>query len=1038
MTPQDIERYVLLASDASNLQLQQQANSFLNQWVTSTSDSVLADAICEVVRVTQREVVLFYALTVFSRLNSAAPQQRTVFRQEILSQLFRSSSITSIPTGSAAEAAIGNDSATSIVNNYQNRSSWSPTYLRTKVGVLLARFIQLDYPNSWPSAFDDLQSPLMLQNAPDILLRTLVALMDEFGKDETEVNSQIKNAMRGYGNLNSNPTTPQQSISGRLIETILSILERALIETKDQADQQMQMNAVLSLTVLKGLMSWVDISLILGNKRVLQLIFGSLERGSTTEAGSAADAGVVAVECMEELIARGMEDDKKISMLSHTRVLEEIHTHVDLVTVDASPIDVVLEVAKFINCTGLEVIPIILEHQHIQQGNNNGIVTLRNQLMNLFFRCFAYDDIDVSGAVIPLASTLVTLSAEKQQLSGQESLLPDLLSITYNQMRYPPDFQYDFEDDDEAEEEMYRRELRKLNQKLVRSNSELCLQYICQALSQLPLPLSSAPTSHLEVAISLVYQYCEGIRPPPGMKVVMRNEMFRNLLIGLHSSDITQHPHREVLVLYYETSVRYYPLFKDRPDLLQKVLSAITGTYGLQHENAKVRSRCCYLLLRLIKAMGDNSSKSENSVLRPYVETAVSGIQGLLENKQIEIRVEDTFYLFETIGLLLGKTGLSSTEQGQYLTQVMTPHVRSIETILNDEKQALAHDPDTYGETLSNSIAAIAYLSKGFKKPPPEVQAVLMETLQVAFLVLEALPNNENVRSKIYIFVQRLIQCLGDKVLNIMPRLLFVLIQNCTAEDILDVSQLMNQLCIKFRAKALSSLDNNLLPFLQKCHHLSNAIVYDKGTNPDQQHDRNAAIAPHLRIEQLSIQKLSYAVMNHIVSNDVSGVLLTATNVSNLEAILQSMSEGAINVEDPLMNKTCLIFFRQLVDQWVGETSGGHDDSMNSGSVPNYIVNGYITFICDVFIPGMLQSFLRADSIFNINDANSFRLVAEVAWILEILKSRLPDSLGRIAAHIQIPPPIAEELKSASIRKDFEGCLKGWIQKNNELRHGTR
>ena len=149
MTPQDIERYVLLASDASNLQLQQQANSFLNQWVTSTSDSVLADAIYEVVRVTQREVVLFYALTVFSRLNGAAPQQRTVFRQEILSQLFRSSSVTSIPTGSAAEAAIGNDSATSIVNNYQNRSSWSPTYLRTKVGVLLAQFIQLDYLNSW-------------------------------------------------------------------------------------------------------------------------------------------------------------------------------------------------------------------------------------------------------------------------------------------------------------------------------------------------------------------------------------------------------------------------------------------------------------------------------------------------------------------------------------------------------------------------------------------------------------------------------------------------------------------------------------------------------------------------------------------------------------------------------------------------------------------------------------------------------------------------------------------------------------------------
>ena len=180
-------------------------------------------------------------------------------------------------------------------------------------------------------------------------------------------------------------------------------------------------------------------------------------------------------------------------------------------------------------------------------------------------------------------------------------------------------------------------------------------------------------------------------------------------------------------------------------------------------------------------------------MLRPYVETAVSGIQGLLGNTNIELRMEDTLNLFETIGLLLGKNGLSSSEQGQYLTQVMTPHVRSIETILNDKKQELAQDPDSYGETLSNSIAAIAYLSKGFKKPPSEVKAVLMETLQVAFSVLEALPGVKEVRNKMYVFVQRLIQCLGDKVLNVMPRLLFLLIQNCTTEDILDVSQLINQ-----------------------------------------------------------------------------------------------------------------------------------------------------------------------------------------------------------------------------------------------------
>jgi len=1052
MTPQEIERYVLLASNPSNLQLQQQANNYLNQWVSSNNDNILADVIVEVVRVTQREVVLFYALTVFSRLNNADPQQRTMFRQEILSQLLQSSSSSSssssITIDNNTDVINSTSTSSSSNNNYHNQSSWSPTYLRTKVGVLLAHFIQSDFPQNWPTAFDDLQTPLLLQNAPDILLRTLVALMDDFGKDETEINAKIKDYLRGY---NTNPQQPnqimvvnnsQQSISGRLIDTISSILEQALAETNGRAEEQIQIYAVLSLNVLKGFMSWVDIALIL-DERILRLIFLALARGSVVDANT--DAGVVAIECMGELIARGMDDDKKIQIICHSRVLENIHAHVDLVTVDASPIDVVLEVAKFINRTGLEVLPIISEQQQKQAiAIPDEIITLNNQLTDLFFRCFAYDDIDVSGAVIPLAGSLITTSSDLQQQSCQQQdiLMSKLLNITYNQMRYPPDFQYDYEDEDEAEEELYRTELRKLNQKFVRKNSELCLRTLSTILSQLPLPLSAAPTPDIEVAVSLVYQYCEGIRPPPGMQVVMRDETFRNLLVGLHLSDIIQHPHSEVLTLYYETSVRYHPLLKERSDLLQKVLGAMTGPRGLQHENGRVRSRCCYLLLRLIKYVGSSSNKSnKSSVLRPYVETAVSGIQGLLENNNVQLRLEDTLNLFETIGLLLGKNGLSPSEQGQYLTNVMTPHVHSIKTILNERKQYVSQDPDTYEQTLSNSIAAIAYLSKGFKKPSTEVQTVLLETLEVAFSVLEALPNNEEIRNKTYVFVQRLIQCLEDKVLNIMPRLLFLLIQHCTAEDILDVSQLINQLCIKFKANAICALDSNLLPYLQKCHHISNTIGVDESAL-EHQPGQNVEVAPHLRTEQLSIQKLSYAVLNHIVSNDVTAVLISPTNISSLGVILQSMSEGAVCVEDPLMKKTCLIFFRLLLNQWVTTTFINGGNNIDSGAVPDYIVQGYVQFICDVLIPGMLRFFLRNDGIFNINDANSFRLLVEFSCILEIIKKHLPEIFGgmvdKTIQQLALPLPMVESFRLASTRKEFEDCLKGIIQHHRKLQSTTR
>ncbi len=124
----------------------------------------------------------------------------------------------------------------------------------------------------------------------------------------------------------------------------------------------------------------------------------------------------------------------------------------------------------------------------------------------------------------------------------------------------------------------------------------------------------------------------------------------------------------------------------------------------------------------------------------------------------MQLRLDDTLNLFETIGLLLGKTGLDAAEQQRHLTQVITPHVRSIEQIL-EQKQAVAQEPEVYGEILSGSIAAIAFLSKGFKPPLPYgVQIVLLETLKIASVVLETLPNNEQVRNKSFVLLQQLIE----------------------------------------------------------------------------------------------------------------------------------------------------------------------------------------------------------------------------------------------------------------------------------------
>eukprot|EP00934_Nitzschia_sp_Nitz4_P006653 Nitzschia sp. Nitz4//scaffold73_size107353//62684//65689//NITZ4_004323-RA/size107353-processed-gene-0.193-mRNA-1//-1//CDS//3329557485//6643//frame0 len=989
MTPEQVEHYVVMAADPSDVAMQQQANTLLTRWVSSTSDPVLADALLPILRQSQQQVVVFFALTTIEKLNQTSVEQRATLRQALLHRIVQE---TDTPL-------------------------WAPTFLRTKVGVLLASWVQQDFDATWPSAFDDLQQ--LESRVPDILLRTMIALMDDFGHHETATNTQIKDTLRGLQtSKGAPPIPPEQTISAPLFRTILTILVRSMEECKTKTpteqDASLQL-CILALTTIRGFMSWMDLSLLLQPDAALPWIFAILAAGSRTDSPMA-DGAVVAVECLQELIARGMEQDKKLDILVGTRVLESIHTNVNLETVDASPIDVVLEVAKFINRTGLEVLPLLTD---VKMGNGTQ-APARSQLLDLFFRCLAYDDIDVSAAVIPLAGALIP-SKKANVTADNTQLLSQLLSVTYTQMKYPEDYQFDYEDEDEAEEEMYRTELRKLNQKLTRAAPDLCLQFICQALSQLPMPLSSAPTMQVEAALRLVYHYCEGILPAPGLKVVMANETFCNLLVALHTSDIAHHNHPEVLTLYLETAVRYYPLLKERPELLQTILEALSGSHGLQHKHPRVRSRACYLLLRLVKSLGSHRTNNKNNnLLRPYVETAVAGIQGLLENQSVELRTEDTLNLFETIGLLIGKTGLEPLEQQRYLTQVMTLHVRSIAQVLERE-DAIRDDPQVHGDILANSISAIAHLSKGFKKPEEPVQRVLLEALQITSAVVERLPSVESVRNKTMVLLQRLILCLESKILTAVPSLLYLLTTNCTEADILDVAQLFNQICIQFKEESVPVLEASLLPFLQKCHWLAyNNSSSSNTTNTQQQVQQQQQpglqmTAPHEETEQLSIQKLSYMVLSHIAMNQATGVLLTPTVVPHLESVLQSMRQGLL-VDDYSVQRTCLMFFHHLLNKWMGQLDA--NSSVRTGT---------IQLVCTIALE---QLTILQNSPGPIQDANQYRVVLELGAVLAVLAEHAPDLyhaqiVREILAHrLACPSNIVETFARAKDKESMEASLK--------------
>jgi len=560
--------------------------------------------------------------------------------------------------------------------------------------------------------------------------------------------------------------------------------------------------------VLKRLLSWLDLSLVC-NEKVIGILFsclasagsGRIQHGDGDGSPSSQLATKV-TECLHEIILRGMEQERKIRIIVELHFLERIlNCGLDFDTVDETHINVVIKVAELINAIGQELL-IYWEERYIARTSNilpmneevSSFMIVLQQLVPLFFKCFAYGDIDVSGAVVPLASRFV-LALQKEITIGcikftntrgetHECLfqmskhMPQLLSIMYQQMHYPSDFGFDFEDDDDAEEEMYRGDLRKLNQKIVRICPDLSLQFLCDALSKMNTPLSSAPTSDVEAALRLVLHYCEGIRPLPGVRSALKHETFREVLLWLHGSDITSHHHREVLILYYDIVVRYSAVLKMKPELLPSILAAISGTSGIQHSHPRGRSRSCYLLLKLVKAM--------KTLMMPYVATAVGGIQGLLSNiSTLPLDPDDTLYLYETIGLLLGQTGLEALDEQTYMFSVIKPLIQHTEEVLASPD--LQRDPDHFSPILASSIAAIAFLSKAYsRQAPPHVKIVLLETVPTSLNVLKSLPSHELVRSKMMIYLQRMILCLGDQILFTMSAFLVTLINCCEEIDIME------------------------------------------------------------------------------------------------------------------------------------------------------------------------------------------------------------------------------------------------------------
>ncbi|KAH7469096.1 Exportin-T [Phytophthora ramorum] len=762
-------------------------------------------------------------------------------------------------------------------------------YLKTKLAVVITLLIKRDYPDRWPTAFTELLA-LLPQGASvvEMYFRILLAINEEIvefdaqrTQQEAAHNMRIKDAMR----------------EGSCMRESFDAIARVLMNA-DASDVMRQLSAS-ALDTLKRYISWVDIGLVVND--TLWPLLMKLLRDSETFRCQAAN-------CVFEVIDKGMTPEKKLAMLQQLQILEMLA---------ALPIreddEFAEEIGEVINAVGLELVTCMDAFRHTNRADLlQASGAMLGQLMPLVWELFAHESKDVSEEVFEIVNTVggallrtETQTAGKPQSESEvfrpSEYVPQILHGIYRQTRFPED-----SDSDAAEFEEYRRSLYTIFLNIVRQRPHDTLAFLTNLAQSLPGQFAEIDPRDLESFLSLVYRFKEGLA---ALKAVA---------VPFYEPTIPLHP--SVLLTYYDLTVRYSKVLQNESALIPAVLEMMFGTHGLAHP-AHVRSRVCYLCLRLVKAIGASVNPHASSILtalQPRLAIANEREELASLHNPTYLAYDDQLYLFELAGQIIASLVLPAEETGmtakqlryRYTIAVLDPLLQGLNTTLNELAKGALTDEEYVTEHCASHLNAIAHVLKAFKGTEcmENHQETFTQVLTAAACVLRALPRTPRVRSKVIFTLHRLTTVLDrEHFLGNVQETLQTLMMGCEQPEVVEIVQLVDQLIIKHKQALGGFLDKTTLPFVQHlCALMPERSALAHGETKD---------APQL--EREATQKYLYTFLLHLATHGLDAVLISAQNAAQLENMLRLVLEGCADVQDANINRACFSIGSMLVERWI-------------------------------------------------------------------------------------------------------------------------
>eukprot|EP01028_Stygiella_incarcerata_P004646 TRINITY_DN2035_c1_g1_i1.p1 TRINITY_DN2035_c1_g1~~TRINITY_DN2035_c1_g1_i1.p1 ORF type:complete len:973 (+),score=239.76 TRINITY_DN2035_c1_g1_i1:113-3031(+) len=674
-------------------------------------------------------------------------------------------------------------------------SPWEPAaypmYVRNKAAQVLVLLFANDFPEQWPSFFDDL---LGLSGSAEAVVDLFLRVMEQidteiisrqyhFSEEDVSKSIQIKDALR------------DNSVDG-LIDAFHQIFS-TMAETHPHLVEY-------GLRILGPYVDWIDIGYVVSD-RFVALLHSFLGNKNFR---------VEVADLLFSIASKGMGIGDKVDVILRLQMADIVRAGAEELSSNDSTLDDENEASFFASLASLggQVCQELLSSvdSMVAKGEvSDEEATPEGQLLSsLLDSSVAYVRAKENSVGFRLRTMLAKYASflYKKRFSyciassiTEEERIRLLISSMMEKLRIPSIESLESEGEDEFQE--YRDAMVPILRNFAKLDHVFVARLLKTATNQ--LNSDTYVPEDVENILYLFYELSEGVSK---MRSDDIHGLFEDILaIVLHKQSLSGgflHLHPSVSIRFFQILQRYCRVFARNDDALHGALELFLGDFGLLSSHPFIQQRVSYLLLKFIRPLRNSLSQHvpfitvrlERALCEDMIPLTLGvppgGLQGLTVG-------DSTTYeenIYEILGLLCGSPYCETS----IVKNVVEGLTGTIMRMMEERVWLQDVDGDmTYTRRLGSLIAAIGHMSKGIRdQSMSELFLPIFEGIIGAFGTCH---NVRFVRDRIMAFFHEMLKLLGAPATERLTAVIELLNLNYDQEALNVSVDLVLQMISSFR-----------------------------------------------------------------------------------------------------------------------------------------------------------------------------------------------------------------------------------------------